>query len=141
MLLNFHIKLFTRRRIFRWINDLKLSFTPHLSKRLIVIHMFLEKTKPDYFPPDLSVFAFQTLPESSCSAATGIHTGGAATATVVAAAVCLDLIREKYVPPILIVSIRIGLEPSFPISISQMMLNLVKVLMKITPFEITTVIY
>ena len=102
----------------------KLSFTPHLSKRLIVIHMFLEKTKPDYFPPDLSVFAFQTSPESSC--------GAAATA----AAVCLDLIREKYVPPILIVSIRIGLEPSFPISISQMML---KVLMKITPFEITTV--
>ena len=134
--MNFHIKLFTRRRIFRWINDLKLSFTPHLSKRLIVIHMFLEKTKPDYFPPDLSVFAFQTSPESSCGATTGIHTGGAA-----AAAVCLDLIREKYVPPILIVSIRIGLEPSFPISISQMMLNLVKVLMKITPFEITTVIY
>ena len=53
----------------------------------------------------------------------------------------LDVIREKYVLPglrlwILIVSIRIGLEPSFPISISQMML---KVLMKITPFEITTV--
>ena len=100
--------------------------------------MFLEKTKPDYFPPDLSVFAFQTSPESSCGATTGIHTGGATAAT---AAVCLDLIREKYVPPILIVSIRIGLEPSFPISISQMMLNLVKVLMKITPFEITTVIY
>lgn len=39
--------------------------------------MFLEKTKPDYFPPDLSVFAFQTSPESSCSATTGIHTGGA----------------------------------------------------------------
>ena len=137
--MNFNIKLFTRRRIFRWINDLKLSFTPHLSKRLIVIHMFLEKTKPDYFPPDLSVFAFQTSPESSCGATTGIHTGGAAAAAM--AAVCLDLIREKYVPPILIVSIRIGLEPSFPISISQMMLNLVKVLMKITPFEITTVIY
>ena len=55
----------------------------------------------------------------------------------------LDVIREKYVLAgrlwILIVSIRIGLEPSFPISISQMMLNLVKVLMKITPFEITTV--
>ena len=52
----------------------------------------------------------------------------------------LDVIREKYVLAgrlwILIVSIRIGLEPSFPISISQMML---KVLMKITPFEITTV--
>ena len=102
--------------------------------------MFLERTKPDYFPPDLSVFAFQTSPESSCGATTGIHTGGAAVAAA-EAAVCLDLIREKYVPPILIVSIRIGLKPSFPISISQMMLNLVKVLMKITPFEITTVIY
>ena len=38
--------------------------------------MFLERTKPDYFPPDLSVFAFQTSPESSCGATTGIHTGG-----------------------------------------------------------------
>ena len=54
----------------------------------------------------------------------------------VGAARSVDLIREKYVLPILIVSIRIDLERSFPISISQMML---KVLMKISPFEITTV--
>ena len=40
--------------------------------------MFLERTKLDYFPPDFSVFAFQTSPESSCGAVTGIHTCGAA---------------------------------------------------------------